>query len=55
MIYRADDRSITYKDLTISAFLSGYLILLKQERLGQVREVMTTHLEELMEDVDRYG
>ena len=55
MIYGADSLPATYKDLTVSAFVSGYLILLKQEPLGQVREVMTTHLKELMEDVHCYG
>ena len=55
MIYRADGLTATYKDLTVSAFVSGYLILLKHEPLGQVREVMTIHLKELMVDVDHYG
>ena len=55
VIYRADGLPATYKDLTVSACVCGYLVLLKQEPLGQVREVMTTHLEELMEVVDHYG
>ena len=36
-------------------FVRGYLMLLKVEPLGQFRQVMTTRLEELMEDVDPYG
>ena len=38
VIYWADGLPATYKDLTMSAFVSSYLILLKHEPFGQVRE-----------------
>ena len=46
---------MAYKDLSVSAFVRGYSIVLKSEQDSQVKEHMVLHLEELMEDMDVYG
>ena len=45
----------TYKELTVSSFVSGYLIVLKHVQVSEVKDRMILHLEELMEDTDSYG
>ena len=46
---------VNYKDLTVSVFVRGYLIVLKSVQDTQVKEQMVLHLKELMEDMDVYG
>ena len=51
----ADDRPATYKELTVSSSVRGYLMVLKDVQASQVKDRMVLHLEELMEDTDIYG
>ena len=44
-----------YKYLSVSAFVRGYLIVLKSEQHSQVKEHTSGHLEDLVEDMDVYG
>ena len=46
---------MAYKDLSVSAFVRGYFIVLKSEQDSQIKEHMALHLEDLMEDTKVYG
>ena len=52
VIYGADGRTATYKELTVSSFVMGYLIVLKDVQAGKVKDHMVLCLDELMEDTD---
>ena len=54
-IYGSDGHPATYKDLTVSSFVMGYLMVLKDVQAGQVKDHMVLNLEELMEDRDIYS
>ena len=55
VIYGVDGQpAATYKDLSVSAFVRGYLILLTSKQDSQVKEHMVFHLEDLVEDIDVY-
>ena len=55
VIYGTDGHPATYKEFTVSSFVRGYLIVLKDVQVSEVKDRMVLHLEELMEDVDIYG
>ena len=55
MIYGADGDPATYKEITVSSFIIGYLIVLKDVTVSEVKDRMVLHLEEYMEDMDIYG
>ena len=46
---------MTYKDLSMAAFVRGYMIVMKSEQDTKVKDHMALHLEELMENMDVYG
>ena len=45
----------SYMDLSVSAFVRAYLIVLKSEQDSQVKEHIVLHLVDLMQDTDVYG
>ena len=55
VIYGADGHPATYKDLRVSSFARGYLIVLNDVKVGEVKHCMVLHLEELIEDTNIYG
>ena len=55
VLYSADGKPAVYSDLTVAAFVWGYLIVVNYEMANQIKAQMTQHLEELMENTDLYG
>ena len=45
VIYGADGHPATYKDLRVSFFMRGYLIVLKDVQVSEVKHSMVLHLE----------
>ena len=54
VLYSASGKPAAYDELTMAAFVCGYLIVVILEDI-QVKAQITQHLEELMEDTDLYG
>ena len=55
VLYSADGPLAVYDDLTMRAFVQGYLIVMSYKIDTQVNAQMSQHIEELMEDMDVYG
>ena len=53
-VYTADGKPAVYGDLTLTAFVRGYLMVLGTEN-ARIKAHMSQHLEDLMEDSDLYG
>ena len=52
VIYGDDGHPATYKDLTVSYLVRGYLIVLMDVQVSEVKDSVVIHLEELMEAMD---
>ena len=47
VIYGADSHPATYKKLTVSSFVTGYLIVLNEVQVSEIKDRMVLHLEEI--------
>ena len=54
-VYLADGKLAVYGDLSLAAFVRGYLIVVNSDMDTQVIAQMSQHFEECMEDTDLYG
>ena len=53
-MYTAEGKLAIYWDLTLPAFVKGYVMVLGMEKDTRIRAHTSQHLEDLMEDADLY-
>ena len=55
VLYRADGQPAAYKDLSVAAFVTEYVLVRNSEQDTTIKEQMSLHLVDLMDDTDLYG
>ena len=53
-VYTPMAQAVAYKDISAMAFVDGYITVMNRESLP-IKKLMLAHLQELMEDGERYG
>ena len=54
VVYTSEGKPASYQELTIPLFVQGFLIVMEIEE-GPVKQLMSTHLQDLMSDAQWYG